>query len=61
MSSPSVLYWIFRSKLVVPSVVVVEAATYGALSLLTELGLGKGSSFQIHKLGRESGHLHVVA
>jgi hypothetical protein len=61
MSSPSVLYWIFRSKLVIPPFIVVKAAPQGVSPSLTKLGLEKGSSFQIHKVGRESGHLHAVA
>jgi hypothetical protein len=61
MSSPSILYWISRSKLVIPSFVIVEAAPHGTSLPLTKLGLKEGSSFQTRKLGRELGCLHAVA
>jgi hypothetical protein len=60
MSSPSILHWISGSNLVVPPIVVVEAALDRTSPLLTELGLREGSSFQIHKLGRELGCLYVM-
>jgi hypothetical protein len=60
MSSPSILHWISRSNLVIPPVIIVETPLDRTSPSLTKLGLGKGSSFQIYKLGRELGCFHMV-
>jgi hypothetical protein len=60
MSSPFILYWIPRSILVELSFVIAESPSLGIGLSFPKLGLGKGLSFQIQKVGGEMHHFHAV-